>query len=1343
MKRIQYFLLAVSLLLYLVAPLVMARDDEFNEAVQQTEDEWKAVRTTMQEGKGKFDDFHKKFKEYKEAVFSDSPEKGLELAQRLFNLDKTQTVAAQDKVDQLREMFNEVDKAGLTEKLKAASGYLEKADKYAGEVENLWEFTKKFDPEHAKDNPTYGLRLIGTLLTESAGKLEKIPLVGQILGAWIKAYGEVAGDFANALDRLTKKIDDFRGGSLCGQSGKRQDQQEAFKTAGGANCLTYFASGIFPRMRGETYEGNTDYFLYDPATKKGYISSKEAETVYRWHERLLEPKPLDPDWLATRANKLTPEIKTEAREHYVLFSGWKNKSDPGWIIIDKRNLSTEAYFYGRLDEITFMANYILVDKHHAAINKVIKEYEKWVLVRGTVYEEEDDNSRRSSGAKVEFTVRGKTETETTEDDGNYEILIKGKVNDAIHEKVSKADFDTIERDGRIPQKVTSGLDYTLTKGVFSSVIQGTVTIKKDSSQAAVPCGGAVVSASAPQASGLGSATTGGDGSYTLTVQIAKGVEVTCTATKDSKSGAASVTVTGESHTGVDIVIDAAADTTADTTGTGIGWIINAMVLDDNGVPLAGAVVSCTHDVAAVTTGGDGTAVIGPIKVPVNWEEEPFSVTLTPSIVAQGGIKVGGSAGAVTYEGVSPSAITLTIPVVIPTAVTVSGRVTDANGVSVSGAVVTGGGQAVTVAAGGSFSVGPFMLVKDSSITLMATLTEGTNSFGGAPQTVTFNGTNATISGVVIVLDIETETDVTISGFVHDLDGKGLPNATVTVPSGGSAVTDGSGGYTLPAFLHKLGTSVTISASLTDHRGMPVAGSANCTPLADATSAPTIVLQVQQEDVFEVTISGSVVDEQGVGISGAVVTGGSVSTTTDGSGSFALPIIELAANESAAVTATYTDGSTQLAGGPVTVTFDGTNTDIGGVVITLKKSSTPVTVTGTINSSDGNPINGASVTGGGATTTTDAGGAFSLGPIDHELGTPLPLSASVVLPDGSSAGGHATVTPTSGSVSTSITIDMSAASEDDGEIDDDIDDVEDDGEDDVVDYDALLTDFALAVGELDGIAADFGGLADFFDQRLRELREMACNSSDVSYALTTSASQVELYSLSLTGLYGLYGEVIAAQAADPENRSLGNVEAEFTRCVNREGALEARRESMSAAYGTYQCDEDMAETDEGDRADDDVDPDDVDYGVEVCGDGIDNDGDGEIDECDAGCCDKNVQITVTDCGLADDDIFLVAVNGGDVGVTPKGAANTFNIELSPGDHSITVTCLDDGGDPLGSDIGTACVTVVVFGESQAIGGGEMSIAYGGAATISFYVSEGPVSAKVNRVFNGASLRGLEQ
>jgi len=442
--------------------------DEFQEAIQQTEDEWQAVRATLKEGQESLADLQMKYEEYRAAAFSDSPEKGLELARILFKLDKNDTRAAEAKVQAMRDMFRELDRSGLTDKLETASQYLEKANGYAGEVEGIWEFTKKFNPDHAKDNPTYGLRLIGTLLTESADKMESIPLVGQILGKWIKAYGEVAGDFANALDRLSKKIDDFRGGSLCGQSGRRQGQQAAFKAAGGTNCLTHFATGIFPHLRGEAYEGESDYFFYDPATERGYITSKQADLVYQWHCRLLEPRALYPDWLAGRANSLRPELINQASAACALFQGWADKSGADWLVVEKLGLYQDAYFYGRLDELSFVGNFILDEQHHKAINTILSEYEKYVVISGTVREETGAGERRAANARVEFNVAGDLTTWTTGKDGRFEVLIEARLNDQISEVITKTGYETITADGKIPQKVVTGLNYTLVKDSSSA-----------------------------------------------------------------------------------------------------------------------------------------------------------------------------------------------------------------------------------------------------------------------------------------------------------------------------------------------------------------------------------------------------------------------------------------------------------------------------------------------------------------------------------------------------------------------------------------------------------------------------------------------------------------------------------------------------------------------------------------------------------------------------------------------------------------------------------------------------------------------------------------------------------
>ncbi len=1341
-------LLSVTLLIIaLMAPMTTTYgDSEYDEALQQTEDQWNAVRQTMQESKTKFDTFKDKYQEYEDAVFSQDAERGIELARKLFNLDKSQTAEAKKKLASLREMFNELDKSGIKTKLEKASKGLEFADNVAGEVTNVWEFSKKFDPKHAKDNPTYGLRLIGDLLKESASKMEKIPLVGQILGKWIGAYGEVAGDFANALDRLGKKIDDFRGGSLCGQLGYRTDQQSAFKSASekGESCLTYFAVGIFPRMRGETYEGNNSYFLYDPSSKRGYFSpTGTTEKVYNWHERLLDRVALDPDWLASRSNSLKAETESKAREYYASFSGWKDKTDPGWIIIEKLGLYQDAYFYGRLDEDTFVANYILAEKHHKAIEAIMKEYEKHVLIAGTVYETEEDDKKPSAGAQVEFTISGKNYKMDTDQNGQYEILMKGKVNDAIHEKVTKEGFEPIEHDGHMIERAIQGQDYTLLKKAMTVVISGTVYIKEKKDEPAVTVDGATVAATAQKAGELGSATSAGDGSYRLTVKTIEGVTVTCTATKDAASGAATVTVTGEAHSGVDITLSKTGEDKDDDDGP--SWIINVIVFDDAGQPLPGAIVTCTHDVSAVTTGADGAATIGPIEIPDTWPDEAFTVTLTPSIVAEGGVKVGGSSKSVSYEGESPSAATLTIPVLIPQSVTISGKVLDANGVGLGGTVVTGAGQSATTSGSGAFSIGPFMMVKDSSIALMATLKEGSHTFSGGPVTATFDGANKSISGVVITLDIETVTDVTISGLVTDLDGKPIEGAAVT-GGGGASTTNGAGKYTLPAFEHKLGTSVSISATITDMNGVAVGGQVDVKPMSDAATAPTIVLDVTQEDVHDVTISGTVIDENGAGVSGAIVTAGSASTTSAASGEFSLPPIEMVKDEVVAVSAAYTDGQDTYAGGPVSATFDGTNTSIGGITLVVKKDKTAaVTVSGTVIGTDGNGIGGASVSGGGQTALTDGAGSFSLGPVQHELGTPLSISASVMKADGSTAGGTASVTSTNDVASIAIVIDLAADATDD--LDSLINDLKDDLDSTGMDSDAMLAGFYALISDLDGIAGKFYSQADFADQRIRELGPEVCMSGDVASAITAAGTQTDIYDFTLSAVPGLYAELIVLQAIDP-TIDLSTADAEFARVAGQMETLDVKYAQVIGAYNSYECDEDAADMNSGDKAETDADPDDVESGadagggVEVCGDGIDNDKDGEIDECDAGCCDKNVQVTVSDCGTAADDIFLVSVDGGDVGVTPKGAANTFNIELSPGLHTVRVTCLDDGGDPLGSDIGTACVSIIVYGTDAGIGGGELSIAYGGSDTVSFTVPEGPAETTVQQIFDGTTLQGLE-
>jgi len=1309
----------VFLFIWALAPMAQAGCDsnmeDFEEAIKQTEDEWNAVRQSMSQGADKLKEIKKKYEEYRDAINSKSPEEGIEWAKIIFKLNPDQTDAARNKLNQLRGKIAELDGAGFTDKLGGAIDKLGFAGDVAENVSNVWEFTKTFNPSAAKNNPTHGLRTIGKLITTGTTWIKKVPIVGESLGSLFEAYAGACTDYANALDRLSKKIADARGGSLCGQSGSQTDEQKAFEEAStGQACQSFLISGAMPRLHAKLYHAQSEYFVFDPRDCKGCIIAVGiGNKIYTWQGLLLNRKALFGDYMCLEARKYKPETERLGKEYFVMFKGWAEKSTDDWLIIQKLNLMDEVVKNAKYGEEKFVANYMLDKSYRSDIDKIVAEWKKYVLISGTVREETETGDELSQGAKVEFTTSGNTKSMTTGQYGQYEILMKAEVGASILEHVSKKGFTDIKSSGRIPRKVVHGLDYTLKKeGGQTCIITGHVY--DTTSGSPVPAGGATVSGSGPGETSVGSTTTGGDGSYELSVTGEENTTVTITATKDNASGGNTAIISGEAVAGVDITLKAGKDEDDDE---GAPWIINVTVNDDKGQPLANATVTCTGGVASVTTGADGKATVGPIDIPDTYPEEPFSVTLTATVKVQGGQDVSGSGATVNYKGTTPSAVTLSIPVVIPNDVTISGVVQDANGINVGGAVVAGKGLSITVGASGSFTIGPYQLIKDDQVTLTATLTEGTHTFSGNSVTSTFDGVNKKIAGVVLVLDIETEVDVVITGLVADLDGKPLESATVT-GGGVSDVTDGGGRYTLPPFKHKLGTPVTITATIVDKNGVTVSGSVTTTPTTERANAATIVLDVKQEDVWEVTVSGTVVDEQGSGVGGAVVTAGTVSTSTSGDGSFSLPPVELGKNETVSVSATFTDGTEASAGGPVTRVFDGVNTDISGVTITLKtKSTATVTVSGMVKSSSGTALNGATVSGGGQFTTTDGAGNFSFTIPDCELNKSLPINASYTDADGNVYGGSGSISPTSESASLNITIDTEGVSDED--IDDLIDELLDDVDPDT-DWTAKLGEFNLLASELDGIALDFYSEADFVEQRLRELGVESCKNKEVLYSIGRLAGLVGDYDALLFSASVLYGELLVGYALNPDNVELASADGIYGRLEAESASMKSKHSSVLGAFGAYKCDEDDAETETGDEAGE--------GGTETtlaktekCDNGIDDDLDGEIDECDAGCCERTVNITVTDCGNAKDDIFVVSLDGTTIGVTPEGMGNSWSRTLDAGSHSVGVTCIKDEYPP-----GTACVSIVVLGrtvEDQSIEGGDaLGITLGATEYVTFEVPD---------------------
>ncbi len=1123
-------LLAPTLVLALALATVLsvppARADyraEAEEAMEQTRDEWNAVKQTMTDGKAKLKEFLEKYQEYDEFIWDQTNRRDLKKMADMFGWGENAT----EMFDRTQGVFNELHKAGFKDKLERAMAMLDQAEGYAKEVDNIWEWAEKWDPSKAHDNPTYGLRRIADILDEGAGKLEALPLVGDILGRWVRLYADTAKNTAAALERLDKRIqENVRQHNLCGQHGHYQDEQAAFHTAqrggryAGLACSEFFLTSAMGRLRSRIFAGDGVYFIYDPGPGLGYfVPISWASKVYRWWDLLIDKPALDAAWLAGYANGLDDGDVRAAGEVCTRLRGLYIQTDQAWVLVDELGLEDVVRTYGQLGGEGCIANYLLDENARTRIDGALDQLNRHVFIDGKVVNKLDDSP--IGGASVQFMLGARAQSLTSGADGRFRFLMEGEVDGRGQLIASKEGFETYQDDFRMHQQVFRDLVLELERIGGGFTIMGTVLNKANTPATAL--GGATVTATIPadpqsgRAAVSGSDVSGGDGSYSVTLDLpvdATGAVATVTATLEQSSASVDVVVSGPSKSGVDLILDVREV---------VEWTIRGQVVDVQGAGLTEATV--VGGPAVVGTDASGAFAFDAVDISEALAAgETPSYTLTATVMADqpDGTRapVASSATTVTYTGQPTSEVTLTIDVEVPADVTINGTVQDANGMPLDGASVSSDlGPSAASAGGGRFSIGPFpAMTRGQTVTLTPAFIDQASgqTYGGAPATVTYEG-QTPIGGVVLVVDLAQQMEISLSGVVVD--------------------------------------------------------------------------------------------------------------------------------------------------------------------------------------SKGQPIDGASVTAGGAQTTA-GGGRFTLSGITHELGAPITVLATIVAVDGTPATGSASVTPrqesTSGITVRIGDIEMVAEEDDDDEGDEDleeaIEEVAGDGED--ADLSGLRADFDAAVADADAAMRSFNQYANAFDQRVRELGWEACESREVAYSLVQAGAALQEHDVALDAVAIAYSALIAA------DRDASDVQGRYQQIVNLNAAMNARYQGMRGLLvQDYGCDEDELVREGEEVAESGADPDDVDSGVkggdtsavEVCGDGIDNDGDNEIDECDAGCCEGSAVVIVEDCGSAPDDIFLVQLDTGQSGVTPVGSSTTFSADLSPGTHTVTLTVLSAP-----DDYGTYCLKVLVDG-----------------------------------------------
>ena len=297
--------------------------------------------------------------------------------------------------------------------------------------------------------------------------------------------------------------------------------------------------------------------------------------------------------------------------------------------------------------------------------------------------------------------------------------------------------------------------------------------------------------------------------------------------------------------------------------------------------------------------------------------------------------------------------------------------------SISSAPVSAGyGQTVFVGTPDAASISKVTLLKQASVTHTNSMSQGfqtlsfTKTSTGLNVTMPananlatpgyymlfiLNGSGVPSVGSVIQISAIVAAIGTVTGKVTN--SAGAPVGGASVSSGGDGAITGSDGlYTLQV---PAGAS-TLTAALAGYQS--ASESVTVTP-GQSTQAAT--LQIQPLNPGNVT--GSVVNGSGQGLSGATVSAAGLTTSTAADGSYVLSNLPAGQITIDASLTGFQSGSTTVSVVAATTT--------AAPAITLVSGSG--SITGSVKSTAGAAIAGASVGFGGGTATTDANGNYTL------------------------------------------------------------------------------------------------------------------------------------------------------------------------------------------------------------------------------------------------------------------------------------------------------------------------------------------------------------------------------
>jgi hypothetical protein len=440
---------------------------------------------------------------------------------------------------------------------------LESLQDAAAEAGDLADLARGLDPAAPEDELPPVLRRPAELFRAGRRQLDPVrkgfPRSAALV-LWGETWDEAAALYTAAGDRLTEAAGRFPREPLCGDPGRWTGARRAFLRAapgreGLADCRDFLLASAYPGIDAPVWESAADVFLYDPATREGFLLPRDrAETVRRYRRLLVSSSPGDAAAFAADAGRVGPEAAVRADTLQTRLRRWGARDRVLFAALGGARPLAEAL---KLSPAAFRARALLDPGFAARAESLTALHEDHAYVAGWVMDAR--TQAPLSGASVTFAAGGKSASDRTDAQGRFGVAFPGAPGRVYRGTVSLAGYQAVTETGVLPARLLVDRRFQLNPAPEPFVVLGRVYHRGSR----IPVRGAEVTAGTVHGT-VARSVTGIDGAFRLIVQAAQNEALTVRASRLDAAASTRLTVLGPERRGVDLVLDLAP--TAETAG---------------------------------------------------------------------------------------------------------------------------------------------------------------------------------------------------------------------------------------------------------------------------------------------------------------------------------------------------------------------------------------------------------------------------------------------------------------------------------------------------------------------------------------------------------------------------------------------------------------------------------------------------------------------------------------------------------------------------------------------------------------------------------------------------------